>query len=299
MLIGHKKQWQFLTKSAELRKLSHAYLFSGENQLGKRTFAFEFIKWLFGEDGWIGIQKRQHPDLVIVEPEKNEIQISQIRELIWRLSLRPFISPFKSAILDQAHLMNQEAQNCFLKTLEEPKGKTILILITEYPEMLFPTILSRVQKIKFYPVPSTEIENYLKTQAIEEREVKEIAEISQGRPGIAVDFISNFQKLKERQELIKDLIKLTNSGLSARFQYVKELAKKINLKEILNIWLSYFRNILLSKLSENQKISDTDINRLKQIQKINFLISTTNVNPRLAMEILMLELPFQGGTLEE
>ena len=145
MIIGHKNQWNFLKKSAELDRLSHAYLFSGENQLGKKTLAIEFVKFLncsakdFSEKpcqvcrNCQDVQKKAHPDFVLIEPENShkEIQISQIRNLIWKLSLRPYSAVFKVAILDKAHSMSQEAQSCFLKLLEEPKGKALLILITE------------------------------------------------------------------------------------------------------------------------------------------------------------------------
>ncbi len=296
MLIGHQKIWQFLKQSAELNKLSHAYLFSGQEKLGKKTLAIKFVNWLFKED----IQKRQHPDFNLIEPIKKEIQISQIRDLNWRLSFRTLAAPLKAAIIDQAHSMNQEAQNCFLKTLEEPKGKTLLILISEYPEALFPTILSRVQKIKFYPVKKTEIEEYFKKKGIGEKESAEILKFSLGKPGKVVDFISDSEKLEAQKRAISDLIKILNSDLNLRFQYTKNLSSKEpqreqisnRVKEILNIWLLYFRNILIK--TENfqpQKYSfDKLKNILKLIQKTNFLISTTNVNPKLALEILMLEL---------
>lgn len=306
MILGHQKIWQFLLKSAELGKLSHAYLFSGPEKLGKKTLAIEFVKWLFKAD----IQKRQHPDFIFIQPVGKEIQISQIRDLIWRLSLKPSLAPFKIAIIDQAHSMNQESQNCFLKTLEEPKGNTILILITEYPETLFPTILSRCQIVKFYPVSKAEIENYLRNQnlvdeavassppfakaRVVDEKIKKILEISEGKPGTAIDFLADLQKLEMRNQREKELIEILNYDLASRFQYLKKISKEPDLKEILNIWLSYFRNILLSKLEGGQKRSISDINqlidRLKQIQRTNFLISTTNINTRLALEILMLEI---------
>lgn len=298
MIIGHQKQWQFLKKSAEREKLSHAYLFSGQEKLGKKTIALEFIKFLFGQDP----QNPPHPDFILVEPIAKEIQISQIRDLIWKLTLKPLLAPLKVALIDQAHLMNKEAQNCFLKTLEEPKGKTLLILITEYPEILFPTILSRVQKLRFWPVKKSEIESYLKSQGISEKETREITRISMGRPGIAVDFVKSPQKLEARKKIIKELVEIIHSDLVYRFQYAKELSKDFqNLKETLDIWLSYFRDLLLERcLVFPLKLSDRENERapsflklkniLKQIQSTNFLISTTNVNPRLALEILMLEL---------
>jgi DNA polymerase-3 subunit delta' len=286
MIIGHEKQWQFLKKSAQSGKISHAYLFSGPEHLGKKKIALEFVKLINGAE-----INENHPDLILIAPQPGgEIQISQIKELIQKLSLKSYSAPFKCLILDKAHLMNQEAQNCFLKTLEEPKGKTLLILITESPEMLFPTIRSRCEIIKFFPVQKLEIENYLRSQGISEDEVQEIAELSLGRPGLAIDFISDPQKLENYQRVIKKLIEIPNLPLAGRFQYARELAKGSDLREILEIWLSYFRNILLSKLKTNQKLLTSDINRLREIQETNFLISTTNVNSRLALEILMLDL---------
>ena len=297
MIIGHQKQWEFLKRSAESGKLSHAYLFSGQEKLGKKTVALEWISLLFGQPP-TRIIGGGHPDFILVTPigkdsARASIQISQIRDLNWRLSLKPSISQLKAAIIDQAHLMNEEAQNCFLKTLEEPKGNTVLILITEAPEFLFPTILSRCQIIKFYPVRKEEIENYLREQGISEEEVLRISQISQGRPGLAIDFL-NPQKLSQRQEKIEELIRLTNSDLTSGFQYAKKISKAPELKEILNIWLSYFRENLVSNLQKKRDVYFFSPKKLatilQKIQSTIFLISTTNVNPRLALEILMLEL---------
>ncbi len=286
MLIGHERQWQYLQNLTKLEKLPHAFLFSGQEKLGKKKLTLEFVKWLFQED----IEKKQHPDLIFIEPIKKEIQISQIRELIWKLALKPSVALYKVAIIDQAHCLNQEAQNCLLKTLEEPKGKAILFLITEYPDFLFSTILSRCQIIKFYPVQKTEIENYLRKQNLSQENIEEILEICQGSPGIAIDFSKTLQKLEMRKKQEKEIDKILNSDLVLRFQYAKTLSQNSNLNEILNIWLSYFRKVLLSKLKSGQKILSSDINRLKQLQKINYLLSTTNINPRLTLEILMLNL---------
>ena len=290
MIIGHQKQWKFLQKSAKTDRISHAYLFAGQEKLGKRTVACELIKLFFGRD-----IKRAHPDFFFIEPAEKEIQIKQIRQLNQRLSLKPFSAPLKTAVIDQAHLMNAEAQNCLLKTLEEPPGKTCLILISEYPEFLFPTIRSRVETIKFYPVPIKEIENHLKEQGISQEKSRFISQVSRGKPGAAIDFLNYPQKLKEREALLNEIIKLTKSDLAFRFQYAKKLSQEANLKEILDIWSFRFREILLSRLNKADKNEDSPAiiklkNILEKIQSTNFLISTTNANSRLALEILMLEL---------
>lgn len=319
MILGHIKQWNFLKKSVETGKIPQALLFFGEEKLGKKTIALEFIKLINCQsDDFLSrpcqtcqacqeIQKKIYPDLIFIEPNHSPafsggaratIQISQIRDLSWRLSLHPYSASFKTAIIDQAHCMNQEAQTALLKTLEEPKGKALIILITEFPEMLFPTILSRVQKVKFYPIKTIEIENYLKEKKIPDKKIREITKFSQGRPGKVIDFLSDFKKLEEYEQKITDLIKILNSDLSFRFQYIKTLSKNQNLKEVLSLWLFYFRDILLSKINSDSNLPQSVRqysflklrNILQLIQNTNFLISTTNLNPRLALEILMLEL---------
>lgn len=305
MIIGHQKQWAFLSNLAKSGNFSHAYLFSGQEKIGKKTLALEWLSLLFGQPVFTnnGIM---HPDLFLIEPKEREIQIAQIRELIWKLSLKPYSAPFKAALIDKAHSMNEEAQSSLLKTLEEPRGKALLILISECPQYLLPTILSRVEKIKFYPARKEEIKNYLKNKGLAEGEQEEISRISYGRLGQASDFISDPQKLKEWEKTEKELAAILNSNIADRFQYAKELSQKDDLKEILDVWLAFFRGKLMLKINPEPKgkqygqngqqpnilnyplIKIKDI--LSKIQTINFLIATTNVNTRLILETFMLEL---------
>lgn len=329
MLIGHYQQWQFLKASANMQKLPHGLLFYGPEQLGKKTLALEFVKYLNCQSESLSqkpcracrncqeIQRETHPDLMIIGPQpgknskfftdEGEITISQIRDLAWKLSLRPYSSDFKVAILDKAHLMNQEAQSCFLKLLEEPRGKALLILITEYPEMLFPTILSRVQKIRFFPVNSIEIEDYLFSQGVPRDKAKYLASFSFGKPGRAHNFLSDNQAINNQNKIISDLVKIGSSDLVYRFQYAKNLFEEDpdspspNLKEILEVWLRYFRGLLHSHLNSpsqksvgNKAFNGYSLSKLENILKILqatiFLVSRTNINPRLALENFIIEL---------
>jgi DNA polymerase III delta prime subunit len=236
----HQKQWEFLKRSAKLGRIPHALLFSGSSP-EKKTVALEFIRLINGPD-----IKEGHADLHIIEPgESREIKISQIRELHSKLSLKAYSAQFKSIIIDQAHALNWEAQSSFLKLLEEPKGDTLFILITEYPERLLPTILSRVERLRFH---------------------------------------SAFPPC--RQEKVKELLKIRSSDLAQRFQYAKKLSEDpAILKETLEDWLRYFRSVLLSDANRPEVVKI-----VKTIQTIHYLISTTNVNSKLALEVLMLEL---------
>ncbi|OGZ18804.1 MAG: hypothetical protein A2175_00795 [Candidatus Nealsonbacteria bacterium RBG_13_42_11] len=294
-IIGHEKQWEFLRNAAKTGGFSHAYLFSGPTKLGKKKTALEMISLLFGED----VEKTFQPDLVLITPAEKQIQIGQIRDLIRKLSLKPHSAPIKAAIIDQAHLMNQEAQTAFLKTLEEPKGRTILFLITEAPEYLFPTIISRVETIRFYPLRKEQIKKYLKDKGISEEKAEEVSEISGGKPGLALDLISSPEKIEYFREEIEKLNKISKSSIATRFQYAKTLAENNNdIFETLDTWLNYFRTKIISIINSGNKLEiPTDKNYsllklkniLKLIQTTQFLISRTNVNPRLALEILMLE----------
>ena len=322
MLIGHQKQWNFLRKAAETKRFSHAYLFCGQEKLGKKTLALEWISFLFGQD----VQNlTNHPDVVFIEPQVKEIQISQIRDLIWRLSLKPSLAPLKVAIIDNAHLMNQEAQTSLLKTLEEPRGEALLILISDKAQYLFPTILSRVQIIKFNSVKKEEIKNYLLGQGVSEKETEEISEIALGRPGVALDLSSGKEKLENFTQRITELNKISNSPFYLRFQYAKNLAEDLeSIKDILDIWLNYFRSILLSRFSPSFDETKREVKRdlslstpspakrgeggegdevlfskypttkikniINRIQTTKFLLSNTNINSRLALETLMLEI---------
>lgn len=115
-----------------------------------------------------------------------------------------------------------------------------------------------------------------------------------GRPGVAVDFISDHQKLENQKKIIQELIKILNSDTVFRFQYVKATSKTPDPKIVLETWILYFRNILLKKLNGSENLKQYSLiklrNILKIIQNTHFLISTTNINPRLALEILILEL---------
>lgn len=282
MIIGHKKQQEFLKKIIEGTEIPHALIFSGSEKLGKKKIAFEFISSIFKDN------ITNHPDFTFVSPEKKQIQIKQIRDIGWKLSLKPVKASVLAVVIDQAHLMTKEAQNCFLKTLEEPKSKSLLILITKHPKLLLPTIISRCQTIKFYPVQNQEIKNYLKTKKIKGEQIDSLTSISLGRPGMAIDYLDNLEVLEKREKIIKKLTNIIKSPMYMRFNYAKELAETNDFKSTLFIWLSYFRESLLSC---SDRVSMTKIkNTLNFIERTMFFLSTTNINPRLALEVLMMEI---------
>jgi DNA polymerase-3 subunit delta' len=275
MILGHEKQIQFLREILKSGKIPHAFLFCGREKLGKRKVAFEFSSWILNSP------VQNHPDFFYLEPIKNQISIEQIRDLIRKISLKPFYSKYKVAVIDAAHKMTLEAQNCFLKTLEEPRGDSVIILISENENFLLSTIVSRCQKIKFFPLERKKMEEFLRGKGIEERKIEKILRFAQGRPGMVIEFLENEKRLEEFEILEKNLVNMKKEEIYFRFQKIEEFLSNFNLFEILEVFALNLRERMFDyKAREN----------LKEILKLYFLGKTTNLDQRLALEILFLKI---------
>ncbi len=312
MIIGHQRQKNLLSGMAASKNIPHAMLFEGLSKLGKRTLAISFIKTIFCENkndygklagsacgkcrSCVDVEKGNHPDLFLIFPQGKEIQISQIRELSQKFSFKPYSSHFKATIINDAHLMNQESQNSILKILEEPRGDSIMILVTDYPEALFATVRSRSQRIKFFSVSTKEIESYLRFHGCEGKELENILLFSFGRPGVALDFLLNSEKINFRKDKIKELLSIisADSSFYTKFKYAKDLADNSEkARELLEVWLSYFRALMLQKAKGTEEIKYSFLKIKKSLESIEnslYLISRTNANTKMVLETLIMEL---------
>jgi DNA polymerase-3 subunit delta' len=305
MTIGHKKQREVLERLAKGKNIPHALLFSGVEKIGKKKVAVEFIKSIFceKEKGFCGecypcrsIDSSSFPDLSIIEAKDRNIEIEEIRDLQNRLSLKSYNNSLKIGIIDDAHLMRKDAQNALLKVLEEPKGDTLLILITSYPQMLLPTVRSRLEEIKFSIVSRREIEDYLISLGAKEEKAKEIALISSGQIGKAIEFFNNEDKLNFFNKAVKDIVSLARSEMYKRFDFAKEF--KENQDEIVNVldvWERFMRREILLKVYGNKgSLENYSLKKIKEVidelEKTKYLIENTNVNKKLALENLLITL---------
>lgn len=157
-----------LKKVLEKDRLPHAILFQGPAGCGQREVVSELAKAIFCENKQgLGscdacyhcrqIDQNTHPDFFILEPAEDarDIKVEEVRELIARASFKPFNACAKVFVIDKADRMNDIAQNAFLKTLEEPQGRTTFVLISSSPERFLATIRSRVQTLHFMPAEKT------------------------------------------------------------------------------------------------------------------------------------------------
>lgn len=161
---GHERPVTILKRALANNTLAHAYLFSGDEGIGKKLTAIALAAAVncpnVGPQGGCGAcpscrktVSGGHPDIHLLVPDGEEIKIDQIRQIQADLVLKPFEGSKKTLIVDFAERMNQSSSNAFLKTLEEPAGDTLIILITSMPQSLLATIRSRCQEIRFQPLP--------------------------------------------------------------------------------------------------------------------------------------------------
>ena len=157
------------------------------------------------------------------EDKKSEITVEDIRQTMGFLSLKTSL-PCKILVVSLAEQMNINAQNAFLKTLEEPFDKTLIFLLTENPARLLPTILSRCQKIYLHPMSVSELTTKINQDYPEEENAQWIAEVSDGMPGIANKIIQN-NGVQLYERLKGFLIPLNQLNLSLFFSFSKEVSK--------------------------------------------------------------------------
>jgi len=323
MLIGYQRIWNVLTYSASKNKLAHAYLFCGSSGAGKMTLAKEFVKWLFCEETKLGgqtngqpcdvcrscqeIEKNNHPDLLVVsasqEEKSLEIGISRIRELQHKLLFYPYKSSLKVVIIEEAHNLTREAANAFLKTLEEPSSKSLIILTSSAWDSILPTILSRCQLIKFLPVPTGEFKKGLEKLGAKGVVLDKIVKLSAGRPGYAINLLNDQKLLSYHEAHIKKLEDILKADLVFRFQAAQELSQDVFLtKEILSQWLLYLRDRLLEisgqgdlligekKILKINYSSNTLLQACREIMGAQEALNNPSFNAKLVLEVLLMKI---------
>lgn len=186
-IIGHERLVAMLVREAE--RPAHAYLMVGPASVGKATVALRFADLIINPDQ-NPIDTRRvldsiHPDIIVVEAEgRTALTVEQARGTIARASLAPVESHRKVVLLPDAGLMNEQAANALLKTLEEPSPSTVFVLVTESTEDLPATVASRSRVIRFGRVPESEVLAALAARGYEN--AAELAGIAGGRPGLAL-----------------------------------------------------------------------------------------------------------------
>src|SRR5215218_9486643 len=187
-VLGNETALRLLGRALETGEVSQAYLFHGPPGVGKRMVALRFGAALVaGGDGAAEDRALRgvHPDLTEIVPQGAFTTIGQVREIVRLAASRPFEGARRVFIL-QADTLNVQAANALLKTLEEPEGETVFMLLATSREGVLPTILSRAQALRFNPVPTSIVTAFLRERGAAGPELA--AELGRGSVGLSLRY---------------------------------------------------------------------------------------------------------------
>jgi DNA polymerase-3 subunit delta' len=322
-LLGHDWAVDLLKEHIVRGEVRHAYLFTGPQGIGRRTLALRLAQALNctqppnpGEPclkcrTCKQIERMQHPDLLVVQAEQTggTLKVDQVRELQRSLALHPYEARYRLALLLRFEEAHPSAMNALLKTLEEPAPQVVLVLTAESAESLLPTIVSRCEVLRLRPLPPELVGQGLQERwGVAAEQAQLLAHISCGRPGFALRLRQEPRRLEQRQTWLDDHARLLAATRVERFAYADALAKdKDIVRDLLSTWLSYWRDVLLIAAGSAVPIANLDRREeiealaeqvgLRQAHQTTSTLQRTltlleqYVNIRLALEVLMLDLP--------
>lgn len=299
--IGHQKLLTQLEHDLKAKKFAHATLFSGPEYVGKWHVATRLAKGMFCETACGHchtchlIDSGAHPDVSMFADEGESLKIETVRQLIHTVSLTPQ-GEQRVVLIEHVQRMPTEAQNAFLKTLEEPAGDCFFILTGKDLSRVLPTIVSRVRHHRFATVPQKDIHNHLMDKhRLDNATAADIAELAQGRPGLALTLMHEPNLKQGYQKLYRQIESFfTQNNLLAKMQFAEGLEKDPDeLKRFFEMSFYYLRKALHQGVQNGSlapsQLKLAQVSRLfESLVKTRYLIKG-NVNKRLALESFFLQ----------
>ena len=331
-LAGQERAVAALERALREGRVAHAYLFVGPEGVGKRTLALKLAQALNceGTERPCGecapcrrIAGGLHADVQTVAVEPSEegpqhkaISVGQVRDVERAVALNPFEGRWRVVIIDPADAMTTEAQNAFLKTLEEPPPHVVFVMVTARPERLLPTIRSRCRRLDFRLLPATAVEEALRAEGAEPDRASLLARLSRGRVGWALAMARDPAQMERRREALASGRALAAMSVAERFDLAERLANDFRrdrepVLSLLGDWLEWWRDVLLVQSGADEGAVSHDLlrelredaRRCPEADVQGFVRSLMaarqhledNVQARLVLEALLLDAPRAAG----
>ena len=298
-ILGNENLMASLRRIAASKHIANGYILNGPEGSGKKMIAERFAEM-------IGASKA---DIVFTEHEKpNLISVDDIRAVNAGIHIRPYDSPYRVYIIDEAEKMNVQAQNALLKTIEEPPSYVVMILLTTNAESFLETILSRCVLLNVQPLPVGLAEEWLIGRGFSEQEARTAAVLSGGAVGRAREMLES-ETFREMLKAVTDMLSRAGKLSTAELlSFTSEMAKyKTEQQEALDHIRVWFRDVLVYKTEKDTRdlifrnyigavrdmaahISFEGIERvLREIERAKARVSA-NVNPELTFELLTMRI---------
>lgn len=303
------------------KKPFHAYLFQGEEGVGKEALARTFAAGLQCQSESTDkpckecvscrqMESGNQPDVIWVTREKASLGVDEIREQLCNtMDIKPFSSPYKIYLVPEAEKMTEAAQNALLKTIEEPPEYGIVILMTSNISALLPTIQSRCLTMEFRPLSTAVVESYVKEHCqVPDYQARASAAFAQGNLGKAMRYAKSEDFIERKDHIISLLRHVEQMDLSEMLAVIKDLGtRKDEVRDYIDLMVLWYRDVLLFKATKdiNQLLFQDEASYIsreashRSYEKIEEILQAfekakvrlrANVNFDITMELMLLAL---------
>ena len=320
-IVGHEQIKEHMQAAIRDKKPFHAYLFQGEEGVGKEALARTFAAGLQCQSESADkpckecvscrqMESGNQPDVIWVTREKASLGVDEIREQLCNtMEIKPFSSPYKIYLVPEAEKMTEAAQNALLKTIEEPPEYGIVILMTSNISALLPTIQSRCLTMEFRPLSTAVVESYVKEHCqVPDYQARASAAFAQGNLGKAMRYAKSEDFIERKDHIISLLRHVEQMDLSEMLAVIKDLGtRKDEVRDYIDLMVLWYRDVLLFKATKdiNQLLFQDEASYIsreashRSYEKIEEILQAfekakvrlrANVNFDITMELMLLTL---------
>lgn len=320
-IVGHEQIKEHMQAAIRDKKPFHAYLFQGEEGVGKEALARTFAAGLQCQSESADkpckecvscrqMESGNQPDVIWVTREKASLGVDEIREQLCNtMDIKPFSSPYKIYLVPEAGKMTEAAQNALLKTIEEPPEYGIVILMTSNISALLPTIQSRCLTMEFRPLSTAVVESYVKEHCqVPDYQARASAAFAQGNLGKAMRYAKSEDFIERKDHIISLLRHVEQMDLSEMLAVIKDLGtRKDEVRDYIDLMVLWYRDVLLFKATKdiNQLLFQDEASYIsreashRSYEKIEEILQAfekakvrlrANVNFDITMELMLLAL---------
>ena len=320
-IVGHEQIKEHMQAAIRDKKPFHAYLFQGEEGVGKEALERTFAAGLQCQSESADkpckecvscrqMESGNQPDVIWVTREKASLGVDEIREQLCNtMDIKPFSSPYKIYLVPEAEKMTEAAQNALLKTIEEPPEYGIVILMTSNISALLPTIQSRCLTMEFRPLSTAVVESYVKEHCqVPDYQARASAAFAQGNLGKAMRYAKSEDFIERKDHIISLLRHVEQMDLSEMLAVIKDLGtRKDEVRDYIDLMVLWYREVLLFKATKdiNQLLFQDEASYIsreashRSYEKIEEILQAfekakvrlrANVNFDITMELMLLTL---------